>query len=294
MLFRSAELWQENRHGFQGVRDMPLSVINSLVLIGAGKMGGAMLNGWLKKGLPAGSVTVVDPHVGSEAFSMLIEFGIRHLKSIDELEASPDVVVLAIKPQQMGEALPALAARISPATLVISIAAGTTLDRLKTSLSAGPVVRVMPNTPAQIGQGMAVAVANPLVSEAQKRLVGELLNAVGRSAWVGDEAMIDVVTAVSGSGPAYVFNLVEAMTAAGVKAGLPHDLAMQISRQTVIGSGALMANSGLDVATLRKNVTSPGGTTAAALAVLMAEGGLEALMTEAVAAAAKRSRELAG
>ena len=273
---------------------MPLSVIKSITLIGAGKMGGAMLHGWLKKGLAAKAVTVVDPHVGSEAFSMLIEFGIRHLKSVDELETPPEVVVIAIKPQHMGELLPDLSRRIAKDTLVLSIAAGTPLDKIAGGLNAGPVIRVMPNTPAQVGQGMSVAVANAAVTDDHRRLVSELLNAIGRSAWVRDEALMDAVTAVSGSGPAYVFNLVEAMAAAAVKAGLPADLAMQLSRQTVVGAGALLGSSALDVATLRKNVTSPGGTTAAALAILMGEHGLEPVLTDAVAAAAQRSRELAG
>lgn len=273
---------------------MPLSAIKSLTLIGAGKMGGAMLHGWLKKGLSAKAVTVVDPHVGSEAFSMLIEFGVRHVKSAEELAEAPEIVVLAIKPQQSAEALEALAPHVTPETLVLSIIAGKTVASIAGALKAGPVVRAMPNTPAQIGQGMTVAVGNAAVTDEHRRLVSDLLAAIGRSAWVKDEAMIDAVTAVSGSGPAYVFYMVEALAAAAEKAGLPHDLSAQIARQTIVGAGALLGASNLDVATLRKNVTSPGGTTAAALAILMGDGGLGPLMNEAVEAAARRSRELAG
>jgi pyrroline-5-carboxylate reductase len=273
---------------------MPFSDIGSLVLVGAGKMGGAMLHGWLKKGMSPKAVAIVDPHIGSEAFSMLIEYSVTHYKDAADIAAPADVVVLAVKPQQMGEALPALKRVVGPSTLVVSIAAGTTLANLSATLGNGPIIRVMPNTPAQVGQGMSVAVGNAAVTEAHRRIVSSLLTAVGKSAWVNDESLIDAVTAVSGSGPAYVFLLVEAMAAAGEKAGLAPDLAMLLARQTVVGAGALMGNVPTDAATLRKNVTSPGGTTAAALAVLMGEGGWQPLIDAAVAAAAHRSRDLAG
>ncbi|WP_237153714.1 pyrroline-5-carboxylate reductase [Oryzibacter oryziterrae] len=273
---------------------MALSDIKSLVLIGAGKMGGAMLHGWLAKGLSSKAVTVVDPHVGSEAFSMMIEYSLTHVKDISELAVAPEIVVIAIKPQQMFEALPVLASKIGPETIIVSIAAGTTLATLESALGTGPIIRVMPNTPAQVGQGMSVGVGNGAVTEVHRRKIAALLNAVGKSAWVSEEAMIDAVTAVSGSGPAYVFYLVEALTEAAQKAGLPHDLALLLARQTVVGAGALLGASGHDPSTLRKNVTSPGGTTAAALQVLMAEDGLQPVLTAAVAAAAHRSRELAG
>lgn len=273
---------------------MPLSDIGSLVLVGAGKMGGAMLHGWLKKGMNPKAVAIVDPHIGSEAFSMLIEYSVTHHKDAAEITEPADIVVLAVKPQQMGEALPALKGVIGPSTLVVSIAAGTTLANLSAALGDGPIIRVMPNTPAQVGQGMSVAVGNAAVTEAHRRVVTNLLNAVGKTGWVGDEALIDAVTALSGSGPAYVFLLVEAMAAAGEKAGLPRELAMLLARQTVVGAGALLGGVPTDAATLRKNVTSPGGTTAAALAVLMGDQGWQPLIDAAIAAAARRSRELAG
>lgn len=273
---------------------MPLSDIGSLVLVGAGKMGGAMLHGWLKKGMNPKAVAIVDPHIGSEAFSMLIEYSVAHHKDAAEITDPADIVVLAVKPQQMGEALPALKGVIGPSTLVVSIAAGTTLANLSAVLGDGPIVRVMPNTPAQVGQGMSVAVGNGAVTEAHRRVVTNLLNAVGKTGWIGDEALIDAVTALSGSGPAYVFLLVEAMAAAGEKAGLTRELAMLLARQTVVGAGALLGGVPTDAATLRKNVTSPGGTTAAALAVLMGDQGWQPLIDEAIAAAARRSRELAG
>lgn len=273
---------------------MPLSDIGSLVLVGAGKMGGAMLHGWLKKGMSPKAVAIVDPHIGSEAFSMLIEYSITHYKDAADITHSADVVVLAVKPQQMGEALPALKRVVGPSTLVVSIAAGTTLANLAAALGDGPIIRVMPNTPAQVGQGMSVAVGNAAVTEAHRRVVTNLLNAVGKSAWITDEALIDVVTALSGGGPAYVFLLVEALAAAGEKAGLTHDAAMLLARQTIVGAGALLGSVPTDAATLRKNVTSPGGTTAAALAVLMGDQGWQPLIDEAIAAATRRSRELAG
>jgi len=273
---------------------MPLSDIGSLVLVGAGKMGGAMLHGWLRKGMSPRAVAIVDPHIGSEAFSMLIEYSIAHHKDAADITEPADVVVLAVKPQQMGEALPALRRVVGPTTLVVSIAAGTTLATLAAALGDGPIIRVMPNTPAQVGQGMSVAVGNAAVTPTHRRLVTGLLDAVGKSAWIDDEALIDAVTGLSGSGPAYVFLMVEALAAAGEKAGLPRDLAMLLARQTVVGAGALMGGVPTDAATLRKNVTSPGGTTAAALAVLMGETGWQGLIDEAVAAAVRRSRELAG
>lgn len=273
---------------------MPFSEIGSLVLVGAGKMGGAMLHGWLKKGMNPKSVAIVDPHIGSEAFSMLIEYSITHYKDAGDISEPADVVMLAVKPQQMGEALPALKRVVGPSTLVVSIAAGTTLANLAAAIGDGPIIRVMPNTPAQVGQGMSVAVGNGAVTEAHRRVVTSLLNAVGKSAWIQDESLIDAVTGLSGSGPAYVFLLVEAMAAAGEKAGLAPDLAMLLARQTVVGAGALLGGVPTDAATLRKNVTSPGGTTAAGLAVLMGEEGWQPLIDAAIAAAAHRSRELAG
>ncbi len=273
---------------------MSLVSIRSLVLVGAGKMGGAMLAGWLDRGLAGAAVTIVDPKLGPEMTELTIRHSVRHLTDAGAAPDRPDVIVLAVKPQQMGAALPRLAALVGPETIVVSVAAGTTIATLQAALGSGPIVRVMPNTPAMVGQGMSVAVASPAASEADRALVTALMDAVGKTAWVSEESLIDAVTAVSGSGPAYVFLLAEVLAEAGRAAGLPAELADQIARQTVIGAGALLGGSPLDPATLRKNVTSPGGTTAAALAVLMADGGMQDLMTAAVAAATQRSRELAG
>ncbi len=203
-------------------------------------------------------------------------------------------IVLAVKPQVAPQAIPPLAPLVSPATLVVSIMAGRTLKFLADALPKPcAIVRAMPNTPAAIGRGITVAV--PLhTNDAQRSLADRLLSATGAVEWTDDEALMDAVTAVSGSGPAYVFLLAEALTQAGIAAGLPPELAAKLARETVAGSGELLHRSALDAAVLRENVTSPGGTTAAALAVLMGQGGLAELMERAVAAATARSRELAG
>jgi pyrroline-5-carboxylate reductase len=200
-----------------------------------------------------------------------------------------------VKPQSMDGVLREVAPLAPVTTLVVSIAAGTTIATLDRGLGGGrAIVRAMPNTPAAIGRGMTVACPSARVTAAQRGLADLLLSAVGRVAWITDEILMDAVTAVSGSGPAYVFLLVECLAAAGVEAGLPTDLAMLLARETVAGAGALLGGSDLPPATLRQDVTSPGGTTAAALGVLMGENGLGALMQAAVAAAARRSRELRG
>lgn len=272
---------------------MALSAIPSLVLVGAGKMGGAMLAGWLDRGLPGAAVTLVDPALGPEMAELVARHGLAHAPTVDGL-AAPAVLVLAVKPQMMAGVLAAVARVVGPETVVVSVAAGTTLATLGAALGDGPIVRVMPNTPAQVGQGMSVGVGNAAVGPAHRAVVDALMRAVGATAWIDDEGLMDAVTAVSGSGPAYVFLLAEVLAEAGRAAGLPADLAALLARQTVSGAGALLAASELDPATLRRNVTSPGGTTAAALAVLTADDALQPLMTAAVAAAAKRGRELAG
>lgn len=272
---------------------MSLASIPSLVLVGAGKMGGAMLAGWIDGGLSGAAVTLVDPALGPEMSDLAARHGIRHVTDASAA-ATPAVLVLAVKPQMMGAVLGTVAGIVGPETIVVSVAAGTTLATLGTALGAGPIVRVMPNTPAQVGQGMSVGCGNASVTAAHRAVVDGLMTAVGKMAWIDDEGLMDAVTAVSGSGPAYVFLLAEILAEAGRAAGLPADLAALLARQTVSGAGALLAGSDLDPATLRKNVTSPGGTTAAALAVLMAENGVQPLMTAAVAAAARRGRELAG
>ena len=200
-----------------------------------------------------------------------------------------------MKPQVAPDAVPSVASLVGKSSVVLSIMAGRTLRFLEQALPRNTaIVRAMPNTPAAIGRGITVAVPNAAVSATQRTLVHALLAATGTVEWVSDESLIDAVTAVSGSGPAYVFLLAEALARAGAAAGLPADLAAKLARATVAGSGELLHRSPLDAATLRQNVTSPGGTTAAALDVLMAKDGLEPLLTRAVAAATERSRELAG
>jgi pyrroline-5-carboxylate reductase len=184
---------------------------------------------------------------------------------------------------------------VGKGTLALSIMAGRTLGNLQAALAPGTaIVRAMPNTPAAIGRGITVACPNAQVTARQRKQATGLLAAIGSVEWVKDERLIDAVTAVSGSGPAYVFLLAEAMAQAGCAAGLPAALATKLARETVAGAGELLHRSPLDAATLRQNVTSPGGTTAAALEVLMGPAGFEALLTEAIAAATRRSRELAG
>jgi pyrroline-5-carboxylate reductase len=263
-----------------------------IVLCGAGKMGGALLEGWLQAGLAPDKIAVIEPHP-APAVAGLAARGVRLNPDAATLKDAT-AIVIAVKPQIAAEALPALTPMIGPATVVVSIMAGRTLQFLAGALRhTGALVRAMPNTPAAIGRGITVAV--PLrVSETQRDLAHRLLIATGTVQWVVDEALMDAVTAVSGSGPAYVFLLAEALAQAGVAAGLPQPLAEQLARETVAGAGELLNRSTLDAATLRENVTSPGGTTAAALDVLMREDGLAALLKRAVAAATERSRKLAG
>jgi pyrroline-5-carboxylate reductase len=264
----------------------------TVVLVGAGKMGSAMLEGWLGLGADPSRLAVIEP-APAESVAALAARGLR--LNPDPASLRPDAVVIAVKPQIAPAIMPAVAALVSPSTVVVSIMAGRTIRFLGDALPRDvAVIRAMPNTPAAIGRGITVAVPNASVSAAQRRLADALLAATGAVEWTDDEALMDAVTAVSGSGPAYVFLLVECLARAGVKAGLPDALAMRLARATVAGSGELLHRSPLDAATLRHNVTSPGGTTAAALEVLMGTDGLEALMERAVAAATARGRELAG
>jgi pyrroline-5-carboxylate reductase len=267
------------------------SIPGTLVLVGAGKMGGAMLDGWLGLKLPPRKVVVIEPKPSKE-IRALARRGVRinPKGKIDKVAA----LVIAVKPQVAADAVPQLAGMAGPKTVVVSIMAGKNLSFLQGALPDAGIVRAMPNTPAAIGRGITVAVPNARVGKAARKLADSLLAATGTVCWIDDESLMDAVTAVSGSGPAYVFLLAEAMTQAGVAAGLPKSLADQLARATVSGSGELLHRSPLDPGTLRTNVTSPGGTTAAALDVLMASDGLQPLLTRAVAAAARRGRELAG
>ena len=266
----------------------------SLVLVGAGKMGGAMLQGWLALGLPPAAVSVLDPFAAPELIALCASKGVALNPPMASLSA-PEVLVLAIKPQMLDQAAPDIAPLVGPRTIVLSIMAGKTIGDIAARLPATAIARAMPNTPASVGRGVTGVAASAGVTPAQRAMADALLRAIGSVEWVADENLIDAVTAVSGSGPAYVFHLVEALALAGEKAGLPADIALRLARATVEGSGELMFREpGVSAAQLRKNVTSPGGTTAAALEVLMAPDGLGALMERAVAAAKRRAGELSG
>ena len=260
-----------------------------ILLVGCGKMGSALLNGWLGQGTPASQVSVVEP------MQPALPDGVSRYAEAAALASAyrPSVVVFAVKPQSMDDVLPPYAKYADPETVFLSIAAGKPIGYFEATLANGAIVRAMPNTPAAVGRGITVLCANARVSSAQKALCNRLMESVGDVAWIDDEALMDAVTGLSGSGPAYVFHLVEAMAAAGEAAGLPKDLASQLARATVAGSGELLTQSPEPAATLRENVTSPGGTTAAALEILMAPNGLIQLMTGAIVRATERSRELA-
>ena len=265
-----------------------------LLLIGCGKMGGAMLEGWLAQGLPPGAVAIVEPNL--EIGERLVRRGMRHAAEAVELSETlrPAVVLLAVKPQMMNAAVQDLARFARPGMLFLSIAAGKTLGYFARHFGAdAAVVRAMPNTPAAVGRGISVAVASAEVTPAQRATADALLSAVGEVAWVEEEPLLDAVTAVSGGGPAYVFLLMEVLAEAGIASGLPPDLAQRLARRTVEGAGELSRQSEESPESLRKNVTSPGGTTLEALKILMAEEGLQPLFTKAIAAATRRSRELA-
>jgi pyrroline-5-carboxylate reductase len=264
----------------------------TLVLVGAGKMGSAMLDGWLARGLDPKKIIVIEPQP-VKALKALARRGVK-LNPKDKVGVA-SAIVIAVKPQSAPEAVPPLARYIDKTTLVLSIMAGRTIGFLEKSLPTGTsIVRAMPNTPAAIGRGISVAVTNAGISMRQRKQASDLLAAIGKVEWVGDETLMDAVTALSGSGPAYIFLLAECMARAGVAAGLPKELATRLARETVAGSAELLHRSDLDAATLRQNVTSPGGTTAAALEVLMGPGGFDQLLTQAIAAATRRSRDLAG
>lgn len=265
----------------------------SLMLVGAGKMGGAMLAGWLDAGLDPSATTVIDP-APSEAMTRLCAARGVALNPADPAPPAA-VLVLAIKPQGLDAAAPGLDRLIGPDTLLISVLAGKTVADLRGRLPASrAVVRAMPNLPASIGHGATGAFASGDVSAGQRASADALLAASGAVAWLDDEAMIDAVTAVSGSGPAYVFLMVETLAQAGIAAGLAPEVATRLARATVAGAGALLDADATEAGALRQAVTSPGGTTAAALQVLMAEDGMAPLMRRAVAAAKRRAGELSG
>lgn len=268
---------------------MDFSEINTrgLVLLGCGKMGSALLEGWLKGGVDAASVYVLDPNPSEWVKAQGVHIN-------EDLPKSPAIALLAVKPQMMGDALPRMVALGNGATLFLSIAAGTSIAHFEQALGADtPIVRSMPNTPAAVGRGITAIIGNANATAAHLDMAEGLLQAVGQVVRLVSEDQIDAVTGVSGSGPAYVFHLIETMAAAGVAQGLPADLAMQLAKATVAGAGALAQDATETPEQLRINVTSPGGTTAAALEVLMDEAtGFPKLLADAVKAATERGREL--
>ncbi len=261
-----------------------------LLLLGGGRMGGAMLAGWRERGLAPSFV--IDP---APAAAALAGEGVQVVPAPGDLPPgfAPAAVVLAVKPQQADAALPGVTRFADAGAVMLSIMAGRTIAGLQAMLGTGPVVRAMPNTPAAIRQGITVACPSPGVTPAQRTLCDDLLASVGEVAWVDDERLIDPVTAVSGGGPAYVFLLAELLERAAVEQGIPPALARRLARVTVAGSGALLAASAEDASALRVAVTSPAGTTERALAVLMADAAWPALLSRAIDAATRRSRELA-
>ncbi|MEL0107355.1 MAG: pyrroline-5-carboxylate reductase [Rhodospirillaceae bacterium] len=267
----------------------------TLLLVGCGKMGGALLGSWLENGFAPSAVTAIEPNPETgKALSK--NHGISVLETPVELHSDyrPDIIVFAVKPQVMADTLPDYRHYAEAGSVCLSIAAGKTVSFFEKHLGPNaPIVRAMPNTPAAIQQGITAVYANPNVTPEQRDLCQNSLEAVGEVVWLEDEALMDSVTAVSGSGPAYIFYLAECLAEAGIAAGLPNDLAIRLARATVSGSGAMLHQMTEDAATLRENVTSPGGTTAAALEVLMAPNGLSPLLIKAIQAAAARSKELA-
>ena len=273
-----------------------MSSATPILLVGCGKMGGAMLAGWRSQGIAADDVVVVEP-AEALAADLADRHGVRVVSGASEVPDgfAPATVILAVKPQMMDAAAPDYAGFIGDGAMALSIAAGKDLayfERMFGSESA--IVRTMPNTPAAVGRGITALYANAHVSDAQKQAAESLLSAVGETVWLDNEGQMDAVTALSGGGPAYVFLLIETMTKAGVASGLPEDVAARLAHTTVCGAGELARLAEEPPEQLRKNVTSPGGTTLEALNVLMAEDGIQPLFDRAIAAATRRSRELAG
>lgn len=268
--------------------DMEDVAVRGLVLLGCGKMGSAMLAGWLEGGLPPASVWVLDPYPSD----WLAKTGVHVNEGVPD---DPAIALIAVKPQMMGDALPSMQALGNAQTLFVSVAAGTPIAKFEEVLGAQtPIVRAMPNTPAAIGRGISAIVGNSHATLAHLALADALLSAVGQVVHLENEGQIDAVTGVSGSGPAYVFHLIETLAAAGVAQGLPAQMAMQLAKATVAGAGALAETADEDPGQLRVNVTSPNGTTQAALEVLMnPKDGFPPLLARAVKAATDRSKELA-
>lgn len=257
-----------------------------LVMLGCGKMGSAMLQGWLSEGLRAQSVHVIDPHPSD----WLRSTGVNINANLPE---NPSVLMIAVKPQMMDEALPQVAPFGGGGTLILSVAAGTPIRTYEQSFGPGTrIVRSMPNTPAAVGKGITAIVGNSDATEADLDLAEAMLSAIGQVVRLSTEGQIDAVTGISGSGPAYIFYMIDTLAAAARAEGLPEDMAMHLAKATVAGAGALAEQAEETPEQLRLNVTSPNGTTQAGLEVLMGENGLAPLMRRTVAAATARSREL--
>lgn len=269
---------------------MSIKDIKSLVLVGAGQMGTALAKGWLTHGMPGSALTLVDPTPRDATKEFAQTTGATLMPAMPDEPA--DALVLAVKPQIAEQVMAGIKDNIGAETLVLSVVAGYSLKALSRHLGTNRIVRTMPNTPAQVGKGVTGAVAGIGVSKQNRATANALLSASGIAVWLSQENQIDALTAVSGSGPAYIFLMAEAMAAAGVSQGLEQDMAMVLARQTIIGAAALMDADPTEAAILRKNVTSPQGVTAEGLAVLMAEPGLTDLMTRAIAAARQRNIEL--
>lgn len=256
-------------------------------------MGRAMLGGWIEEGIKPNDIVVIDPSPNNlEKASRL---GCRGFTSPLLIEEGylPDVIILAVKPQIISDVIGSYKNYTGKGALVISIAAGARIKLFEASFGPGAaIIRTMPNTPAAIRRGMMVSVANANVDDRQRKLCDILMQAIGETAWVEDEALMDAVTGLSGSGPAYVFFMVEAMKNAGIAEGLPEELALKLAKHTVAGAGELAIQAQDTIEQLRINVTSPNGTTAAGLSVLMADDGLSPLMAKTVAAASQRSKDL--
>jgi pyrroline-5-carboxylate reductase len=265
---------------------------SGILLVGCGNMGRALVKGWLADGRAINRIHVIDP--SPEAAQAARDLGVRSIESPAVANTPVNIVILAVKPQQLETVLPIYRDLADSGTLVLSIAAGKPIEFYEQVLSGTPaIVRGMPNAPAAIGEGMTVLSANAEVTAEQRTLCESLMAAVGDVAWLEDEALMDVVTAVSGSGPAYIFLLIECLIDAALALGLDRDLAQQLAEKTVSGSGAYALMSDVDATELRRRVTSPGGTTEAALGVLMDQDALAELIRKAVRAASERGRELA-
>ncbi|WP_120498831.1 pyrroline-5-carboxylate reductase [Kiloniella sp. EL199] len=267
----------------------------TLLLVGCGKMGGAMLQGWLDRGLKGSQVAIVDPSARADYMQTFVDDGVQAVETLADLGKSflPDYILFAVKPQMIDSAITDYQNYARQGTVFLSVIAGKQISFFEKHLGTdAAIVRTMPNTPAAVSRGMTVLYGNQNISKEQADACEELMAAVGETAWLDSEEQIDAVTGVSGSGPAYIFYLAECLAQAGVDAGLPKELARKLADTTVSGAGELLRLSNDSPSQLRINVTSPNGTTQAALDVLMAADGLQPVMNKAVAAAANRSREL--